>query len=93
MARTVFDLFGGQSRNAPPIPQPQAVRPPFQNPAQKANYILQAMRNPAGFVKEQFPDVPEAIQNDPNAILQYLQRTRNISNQQIQGILGMLPRR
>lgn len=64
---------------------PQQVSPPsFNNPMQKMNYILQAMKNPAAFVKQHFPDIPNEIANDPNKILGYLQQTRGISNQQIQ---------
>lgn len=65
----------------------------FQNPIQKANYILETLRNPAAFVKQQFPDIPENIQNNPDDILRYLQRTRGISDQQIQQLSGMCGRR
>lgn len=58
---------------------------PFQNPVQKVQYILQAMTNPAAFVRQQFPDVPEDIQNDPNKVFEYLQRTRGqVSQSQVQ---------
>lgn len=66
--------------------------PQFMNPIQKANYILQTLTNPARFVKQQFPDIPDNISNDPNQILQYIQRTRGISNEQIQTILGQFKR-
>ena len=55
---------------------------------QKVNQIMQSMQNPAAFVKQQFPDIPENILNDPNQVLQYLQQTRNISNEQIQQMMG-----
>ena len=64
----------------------------FRNPMEKMNYILQAMKNPAGFVKQAFPDIPNEIQNDPNQILQYLQRTRNISNEQISNTINQMPK-
>lgn len=64
----------------------------FQNPIQKANYILQTLRNPSAFVREQFPDVPDSIVNDPNQTLQYIQKTRNISNDQLNQILNQYPR-
>ena len=67
--------------------QPSGI--PFQNPMQKMQYIMNAMANPAAFVKQQFPDIPENIQYNPNEILRYLQRTRGISDQQIQQISGM----
>lgn len=58
------------------------------NAYQKVNQIMQSMQNPAAFVKQQFPDIPDNILNDPNQILQYLQQTRNISNEQIQQMTG-----
>lgn len=67
-----------------PIQQPTGTN--FMNPFQKVQYILQTMTNPAAFVKQQFPDVPDAIANDPNKVLAYLQQSRGISNQQLQQI-------
>lgn len=55
---------------------------------QKVNQIMQTMQNPMAFVKQQFPDVPDNILNDPNQVLQYLQQTRNISNEQLQQLTG-----
>lgn len=49
---------------------------------------MQSLQNPAAFVKQQFPDVPDTILNDPNQVLQYLQRTRNISSDQLKQITG-----
>lgn len=74
-------------------PSPQKSGMTFQNPLQRMQYVMEAMRNPAAFVKEQFPDIPENIRNNPNEILRYLQRTRGISDQQIQQISGMNGRR
>lgn len=64
----------------------------FQNPIQKANFIMQAMRNPVAFVKQAVPDLPSDIANDPNRILQYLQQTRGITNEQIQEAASYIPR-
>lgn len=55
---------------------------------QMANQLMQGMRNPAAFVKQQFPDIPDNILNDPNQVLQYLQQTRSISNEQLRQIMG-----
>jgi hypothetical protein len=55
---------------------------------QKVNQLMQTLQNPAAFVKQQFPDIPDNIMNDPNQILQYLQQTRNISNEQLQQLTG-----
>ena len=62
----------------------QSGAPSFQNPIQKMQSIMYAMSNPAAFVKQHFPDIPAAIQNNPAQILNYLQQTRGLSNQQIQ---------
>ena len=81
-------LSGGMA----PMAQPGfSGGPQFANPMQKMNYILQAMRNPAAFVKQQFPDIPDQIANDPQQILSYLQRTRGISDQQIQQLRSQIP--
>lgn len=70
--------------------QPQAPRvPTFQNPMQKMNYIMQAMRNPAAFIKQQFPDIPDQIANNPGQILSYLQQTRGITDQQVAQVRSM----
>ena len=63
-----------------------------QNPMQRAMLIQQAMQNPAAFVSRAFPDIPEGIRHDPNQILNYLQQSRGISDQQIQQIRNMIPR-
>lgn len=76
-----YNRIAGQQ----PLPQPmQQTGMQFQNPIQKAQYILQTLTNPAAFVKQNFPDVPDSIINNPNQVLAYLQQTRGISNQQIQ---------
>lgn len=63
----------------------------FQNPMQKAQAIMQAMRNPAEFVRQHIPDLPENIANNPDQILNYLQQTRGITQQQIQQIAQQNP--
>ena len=74
---------------SPSVPQHVA----FQNPMQAMQYAINTVRNPAQFVKEQFPDIPDNIMTDPDAILRYLQRTRGINDQIIQNISGMYGRR
>lgn len=59
---------------------------PMMTPAQRAAFVMQAMTNPAAFAKQQFPDIPNDILNDPQQILRYLQQTRGISDQDIQRI-------
>ena len=76
------------------IPNPQSNITKFQNPVQQAQYIMNAMRNPVAFIQEQFPDVPEDIRNNPNDVLNYLQKTRgNKLMQDIQRISVMSGRR
>lgn len=83
----LYSMLMGQQNS-----QPQMSAPAFQSPIQKANYIFQALSNPAAFVKQQFPDVPDDISSDPGKILQYLQETRHISNDQISQIMNQFPR-
>ncbi len=71
---------------------PRYTAPVFQNPIQKAMYIMRAMTNPAAFVKEQFPDIPDGIANDPIQVRNYIQQSRGISNEQIQQIMNQYPR-
>lgn len=78
-------LFGGApvQGTSPNFLGPQmAMRP---NPMQMMANVMKAMMNPAAFVKQNFPDIPANIQNDPNQVFQYLQQTRpQVSGQQIQ---------
>lgn len=62
------------------------------NPMQRMNLVMQAMQNPAAFVRQKFPDIPDNIANDPGQILQYLQRTRNISDEQLNQTMNQIPR-
>ena len=67
-------------------PVPYSGGPMFQNPMQKMQYIMQVMTNPAAFVKQQFPDIPDNILNDPNQVGPYIQKRLGVSNQQVQQI-------
>ena len=71
---------------------PQSYGPVFQNPIQKAAYIMKALTNPAAFVKQAFPDVPDGIANDPVQVRNYLMQSRGISEQQINQLLNQYPR-
>lgn len=63
-----------------------AYKPPMQR-MQQVSEIMKAVTNPAQFAKSQFPDIPDDIINNPQAILGYLQQTRGIGNAQLQQIL------
>lgn len=80
-------LMGGVQM---PVSQPQT--PVYTNPIQRTNAIMQAMQNPAQFVRNAIPDLPNEIANDPRQILQWLQKTRGITDAQIQQAAGMIPR-
>ena len=54
------------------------------NPLQQAYLIMQSIRDPAIFAKQQFPDIPDNIIHDPNAVLKYIQQTRGITDEQLQ---------
>ena len=68
-----------------------AQQPQYMNPMQKMQAVMGAMQNPQAFVKQAFPDIPDYMQNNPGQILQYLQQTRNISNNQIQQVAQQIP--
>jgi len=78
--------------NMIPMQGQQSFGPVFQNPIQKAAYIMQALTNPAAFVKQQFPDVPDGIANDPIQVRNYIMQSRGISEQQLQQIMNQYPR-
>lgn len=85
MANPLYSMLMGTQNLQAPVMR-------FQNPLMRMQYIMQAMQNPAAFVRQAIPDLPESIANDPNQILRYLQQTRGISNEQIQQIASQMPR-
>lgn len=73
-----------------PQPQPMSGAPQFVNPIQKMQYVMQAMRNPAAFMKQRFPDIPDEIMNNPSAIMQYMQQTHGqVPQDEMQRVMGM----
>ena len=88
-------LMGANPPQAPiqngPV-SPGYGAPMFTNPMQKVQYIMQALTNPAAFVRQALPDIPAEISNDPNRILQYLQQTRGISNEQMLARISLICR-
>ena len=93
---TLYNLFMNKMNQGQQPMQPDMKFMPVisqnMNPMQKMQRVMQAMQNPAAFVKQVFPDIPDSIQNDSSRVLQYLQQTRNISNEQIQNIMNQIPR-
>ena len=76
--------------NGQPAPaQPQT--PAMQPQGNLLGAIAQAMRNPQAYAMQAFSDVPRELWNDPAQALQYIQQTRNISQADIQNMIGSLP--
>ena len=63
-----------------------------RTPQPQMNF-MQALMNPVAFVRQVCPDVPENIINDPDQVLSYLMNTRGISQNYIQQLINMMPRR
>lgn len=87
MGQSIFQTIMPQTTSAVHTP----MTPVFANPAQKAQYIMNALMNPAAFAKQQFPDIPDNISNNPSAILAYLQQTRGIPMSQINQLNSQNP--
>ena len=68
------------------MPQQMPMPSNMMNPLQRIDFIRQAMANPALIIKQRFPDIPDQIMNDPGKILNYLQQTRGITDQDIRQI-------
>ena len=79
-------------RQAPQQPMISGM-PQFANPIQKMNYIMQAMQNPAQFVRQHLSGIPEQAFNDPtgNAVLQYMQQNMGVTQQDIQNAASQIP--
>lgn len=67
--------------------------PQFANPIQKMNYIMQAMRNPAAFIKQHVPNIPDEVLRDPtgNSALQYMQQNMGVTQQDIMNAQAQIP--
>lgn len=61
------------------------------NPMQRMQMVMSAMQNPAAFLKQKFPDIPDQYLHNPNLIMQYLQQTRGITEQDIQNVQAQMP--
>ena len=87
MANPLYNMITGFQQN---MPSNYSTPTNSLSPMNKISAVMQAMNNPAQFVKKAFPDIPEYMQNNPQQILQYLQQTRNIPNETIQKLTNML---
>ena len=68
-----------------------AINPRAMTPMEKMRFIMQAMINPAATVRSVFKDIPAQYQ-DPAQILQYIQQTRNISNEKLNEFMSTMPK-
>ena len=68
------------------VPQSQQQSSAPMNPFQKAQMVMQAMTNPAAFMKKMYPDIPNEIMNDPNRVMQYMQQTRGSTQNDIANV-------
>ena len=84
----LYQMMRGQ---AAPMKGPASPMQGPVSPMQRMSMMMQAMQNPARFVHQAFPDIPDNIANNPGMILQYLQQTRGITNEQVQGIMNQMP--
>lgn len=86
-------ILGSQT----PVQQPQQTQMnsgiQFANPIQKMNYIRQAMVNPAAFVRQHLPGIPEQALQDPtgNAVLQYMVSNMGVTQADIQNVRSQIP--
>lgn len=88
-------ILGGMQPNMTAQQQPQMQHNgiQFANPVQKANFIRQAMMNPAAFVKQYLPGIPEQAFQDPtgNAVLQYMVNNMGVTQADIQNARSQMP--
>ncbi len=85
--------MGGQAVQQPQTQPMISGIPQFANPMQKMNYLMQAMRNPAAFVKQHIPNIPDEVLRDPtgNSTLQYMQQNMGVTQQDIMNAQAQLP--
>lgn len=89
MANPLFDMYANQAQ--PQMPQ-MPVMPNMTNPMQRAAYMMEAMRNPAAFVRNVFPNMPREISNDANRVLQWMQQNLGVTQQDIRNVQNQIPR-
>ena len=65
----------------------------MQNVMSRANQLAQQFQNPQQMIQRMIPGIPEGIRNDPNQILNWLQQTGKVSDQQIMMARQMMGQR
>lgn len=79
------------------IPQQMQQQPgfggmSFQNPLQQMMCMMEAMRNPVAFIKQNIPGIPDQNLSNPSLVLQYMQQNLGVTDQDIQRVSQMMPR-
>lgn len=92
MGNPLFDMYANAGNMPMQSPTNMISGMRFANPMQKMGYIMQAMTNPAAFVRSVFPNMPNEISNNPNQILQWMQQTQGVTQQDIRNAENQLPR-
>lgn len=85
-----YDRVNGQGTvmQTPYYQQPMQAN---QNPLMVMGQLANAMRNPMAFAMNAFRDVPQELWSNPERALEYIQRTRNLSQADIQNMLANFP--
>lgn len=93
MTHPLQQFIPQQMRQTPQQPMVSGI-PQFQNPMQRMSYIMQAMQNPAQFVRQHLSGIPNEAFNDPtgNSILQYMQNYMGVTQQDIMNAQSQIPR-
>ncbi len=65
----------------------------MQNVMSRANQLAQQFQNPQQLISRMIPGIPDGIRNDPNQILNWLQQTGKVSDQQIMMARQMMGQR
>jgi hypothetical protein len=86
MANSLYEMLNGRTAVQGPQNFAQTAAPVMQrqNPMARFAQMMQAMQNPAAFVRQQIPNLPQEIANNPVAILNYMQQNMGVTNQDIQ---------
>lgn len=56
----------------------------------QANKIAGSFQNPQMMIQQFFPDAPQEVRNDPNAIIQWLQQTGRVTPEMMQTAQRMM---
>ena len=81
-------ILGGITPQAAPMMPSQQ---PMPNRMQMMGQMMQAMQNPAAFVKQRLPGIPDQVLQNPNYVLQYMMQNYGVTQQDIQNAANQVP--